>query len=87
MLMSDGMPNWEEWSGLTEEQRQYSLYKVLADLYHRECKRDELCASRMDGCEARFKTLENRKWADKGVALVAGLISGLLGALGIKIGT
>ena len=35
--------------------------------------------------EPRFKTLENRKWKDKGVAAVAGLIGGALANIGRKI--
>ena len=34
--MSNGkMSSWEEWNGLTEEQRQYSLYKTLQSLDNR----------------------------------------------------
>jgi hypothetical protein len=37
--MSNGMPSWEEWHGqLTDEQRDYSLYKVLDSLDRRLAK-------------------------------------------------
>jgi len=85
--MPNGMPSWEEWNEqLTNEQRQYSLYKVLADLDKRELIRDELCSTRLIVCDGRFKVLEKRKWLDRGSAVAGGFVSGLLGALGIKWG-
>lgn len=82
-----GMPDWEEWSEhLTEEQRKYSLYKILSDLYRRECVRDCTCKAQLMECKNRFDKLDKRKWFDKGIAVICGLISGIAGALGIKIG-
>ena len=85
--MSEGMPSWEEWNEqLTEEQRKYSLYKVLADLYHRECQRDELCRNRLGVCETHFAKLEKRKWFDRVIAIGVGIGTGIATALGIKVG-
>lgn len=80
------MPTWEEWNEqLTEEQRKYSLYKILQSLEQRSIQQCASCATRLDGCDKRFKKLERRKWFDRGVAIVTGVISGIATALGIKL--
>lgn len=82
------MPSWEEWNEqLSDEQRQYSLYKVLDSLDNRISCREDECEKRMVICKNEFESLKKRKWFDRGAALVGGAISGALGALGIKIGT
>jgi hypothetical protein len=82
------MPSWEEWNEqLSEEQRKYSLYKILTEVNARECRRDNSCNQRLIECSAHFTKLDKRKWLDRGAALVGGAISGALGALGIKFGT
>lgn len=85
--MSNGMPSWEEWQGLSQDARDYSLYKVLSDLYGRECSRDETCKNRLSECTTHFGKLDKRKWFDRGVATAVGIGTGIATALGIKIGT
>lgn len=84
--MSNGMPDWDEWKGLTQDQRDYSLYKVLTELSRQECTRDATCSKRLIECNTHFEKLEKRKWLDRGAAIAGGAVAGLLGALGIKIG-
>jgi hypothetical protein len=72
---------------LTEEQRKYSLYKVLTDLYTRECSRDRTCKERLGECAGRFAKLDKRRWLDRGIATAVGIGTGIATALGIKIGT
>ena len=91
--MSNGMPSWEEWSEqLTEEQRRYSLYKVLADLYHRDCKRDELCDGRLKHClglfqehETSIEGLRRRKGIDTTVSGLMGFVGGAVMVIGKKL--
>lgn len=84
--MANGMPDWSEWNGLTQEQRNYSLYKVLAELSKHDCNREEACTKRLIDCSTHFAKLDKRKWLDRGAALIGGAVSGVLGALGIKWG-
>ncbi len=84
--MSNGMPSWEEWNGLEEEQRKYSLFKVLTDLYYRECTRDKGCAERLFTCNDHFKKLDKRRWFDRTISVIVGAVTGIGTALGIKIG-
>lgn len=67
----DGMPSWDEWQGLSKDAREYRQYTILV----------ELC-----GYNDRIKKLENRKLADRAVSAVAGAITGILAALGVRIG-
>jgi hypothetical protein len=83
--MNGNMPGWDEWNGLTKEQRDYSLYKVLAELSVHDCRMDKACLARLEACNGRFKTLERRKWFDRGVAAFTGIITGIAAAIGIKL--
>ena len=81
------MPSWEEWNEqLSEEQRRYSLYKILTEVNARECRRDTVCNQRLIGCSAHFEKLDKRKWLDRAVATAVGIGTGIATALGIKIG-
>jgi hypothetical protein len=80
--MANGMPSWEEWRNLSQDQREYSLYKVLSDLYHREKDRDNLCRER----GAEIETLKKKKLWNNTVAAVVGAVTGVLTALGVRIG-
>ena len=81
--MSNGMPSWDEWDNLTEDQRNYKKYEVLVSVTRHLA---ETCPKRIDICNAHFAKLDKRKWWDRGAALAGGFASGLLGALGIKWG-
>ena len=91
--MPDGMPTWEEWDKqLTEEQRRYSLYKVLSDIYDRDHKREELCDGHLKHClglfqqhEADIESLKARKKFDTGVSAATGIVGGALAIVGRKI--
>ena len=86
MADGNGMPTWEEWDKqLTEEQRRYSQYKILSDLYHRDCKREEICAGRLESCVKEFNALKSRKKFDTTVSGVFGFIGGAAAMLGKKI--
>ena len=84
--MANGMANWAEWKGLTQDQRDYEQYKILIELSQREYKRNDLCSARLITCTEHFDKLDKRKWFDRGAALAGGFASGILGALGIKWG-
>lgn len=65
------IPSWEEWNEqLTKEQREYSLYKILQSV-----------DSRLNKYDADIKVLKNRKTADKGYAMGAGLVGGFIAVL------
>jgi len=71
--MFDKMPSWEEWNGLKEDQRQYSLYKVLDSMDNRLCDRND-----------RITKLENRKWTNRAASFAGGVFGGALAVLGLK---
>jgi len=80
--MSEKMPSWEEWNEqLTEEQRNYSLYKILDSMEKQFCNRDIICQEHHD----RIKKLENRKLIDRVASGFGGIIGGCAAALGLKI--
>ena len=82
--MSNGMPSWKEWNEeMKPEQREYELHKILSQLQKHLSTQ---CPARIEVCDVRFKVLEKRKWLDRGAAIAGGFVSGLLGALGIKLG-
>ncbi len=83
--MNGNMPSWDEWNGLTQEQRDYSLYKVLGDLSRNDCQREDDCLRRLLNCNSHFEKLEKRKWFDRGVAAVTGVATGIAAALGLKL--
>jgi len=51
------MPTWDEWSNLSEEQRDYSLYKVLVALTSHDCHTDVACQERAKECGALFENV------------------------------
>lgn len=87
--MANGMPTWEEWDKqLTEEQRRYSQYKILSDLYHRDCHREEACDKRLKHCLGLFQAhedditnLKNRKKVDTSVAVGSGFVGGFIAVI------
>ena len=91
--MSDKMPTWEEWDKqLTEEQRRYSLYKVLSDLYSRDCERTELCDGRLNHCLGLFQehdksieSLKKRKGIDTTFSGLMGFVGGAVMVIGKKL--
>jgi hypothetical protein len=88
--MSNGMPGWDEWQGLDKDAQDYALYKVLSDLYYRECSRDRSCENRLEKCLVNFQAskdrddkqqgeidaLKDRKRFDTSVSGVMGLMGG-----------
>jgi len=70
------MPSWEEWnSQLTDEQRQYSLYKILESI-------NKKLADREESCGERFTRLEKRKKWNSTESLFGGIIGGILAVIG-----
>lgn len=70
------MPSWEEWNEqLSEEQRQYSLYKILESI-------DKKLKSREVECGKRFAKLETRKKWNSAESLCGGIIGGILAIIG-----
>ena len=59
--------------------------KQMIALFQAVVRTNDNLTSQYDKCEPRFKTLEKRKWVDKGIAGVTGVIGGLLGFFGIKM--
>jgi len=74
-MANGSMPSWEEWNEqLTEEQRSYSLYKILESMNQKMAA----CPERLSVCNARFKKIEDRKKLDTGVSAGFGLGGGAL---------
>lgn len=48
------MPDWTEWSGLKPDQRQYSLYKVLSDIYDKIDNISTGCNEQKGKCAEEF---------------------------------
>ena len=66
-MPSDRIPSWDEWSSqLTEEQRKYSLYKILEAI-------DKKLTERVISCEERFERLEKRKSWNSTESLMGGI--------------
>ena len=81
------MPDWNEWSKeLTEEQRMYSLYKILCELTEQMIQRDNVCAAREKICSAHFEKIEERRWFDRVASFLGGIVGGVATMLGLKIG-
>ena len=75
-MPSDRIPSWDEWSSqLTEEQRKYSLYKILEAI-------DKKLTERVISCEERFERLEKRKSWNSTESLMGGIIGGILAVIG-----
>jgi hypothetical protein len=77
--MSNGMPSWEEWNGLTEDQRSYKQHEVLVTVTKHL---SEQCPARVIACNNRISKLENRKKFDTAVAGSGGVIGGILARVG-----
>lgn len=87
------MPTWEEWSSLSDEQREYSLYKVLVALSSHDSRLDAACAARVEACSTRFEKLDGKidnvkkhRWFDKMVSTIIGAAVGVATAIGILFG-
>ena len=75
------MPEWNEWYGLTQDQRDYSLYKILESMD----KKLSACPERFRICDERFGKIERRKRFDTTVSGGMGLFGGALTWLGQKL--
>jgi len=73
--MSNEIQSWEEWNGLTEDQRDYSLYTILKALTQKLSEQDEKY-------QIRFRKLEKRKALNTVESLTGGIIGGILAILG-----
>lgn len=87
--MANGMPDWDEWNSLKEDARQYSLFKVLTDIYQKmDCQHKE-CQARLPKCEKRIDSLEKRigrkKYLNTAIVSGSGIAGGALAYLGSKI--
>lgn len=78
------MPSWEEWNEqLTEEQRKYSLYKILESINKKLVEREKVCEMRLEKvCGQRLKKLETRKKWNSAESLLGGIIGGILAIIG-----
>ena len=95
--MNGYFPDWDEWRGLTNEQRDYELYRVLSFL-HADSKQARLdsetmresCRMQVAECEKRFQNIQDevrsKRWLDRTVATVSAAIGGALAYIGIRIG-
>ena len=69
----------------SEDAKLDALFDVLVCMHQAgyECGPDR--EKRLRACEDRFQKLEHRKWFDRGIAGIGGVIGGILAGLGIKI--
>jgi hypothetical protein len=95
--MNGKFPDWNEWRGLTNEQREYELYRVLSFLSgeatmakseYSQIKKD--CMLQVGTCAGKFQELDDnikaKKFWDRTAAAIGGAVGGAITALGIKIG-
>lgn len=75
------MPSWSEWNNLTEDQKEYELYKTLSQLANQDFCMSTNCRQRLEACESRFKKIEARKYFDKTLNLIGGIIGGFIAVL------
>jgi hypothetical protein len=77
------MPSWDEWNGqLSEEQRQYSLYKILESLNKKMADGNLNCQNRELDCNLRFNKIEKHKWWNPVAASIGGIIGGIITVIG-----
>jgi hypothetical protein len=95
--MNGKFPDWAEWRGLSDEQREYELYRVLSFLsegldstQQKYARIKENCNMQVGDCGEKFRGLENeikeKKLWDRTAATFGGAIGGALAYLGIKMG-
>ena len=95
--MNGKFPDWNEWRGLTNEQREYELYRVLSFLSgeatlakseYSQIKKD--CMVQVGNCAGKFQELDDKikakKFWDRTTATVGGAIGGAVAYLVTKIG-
>jgi hypothetical protein len=74
--MPDGMPSWEEWNGLDQSQRDYSLYKVLSSLHKRIDDVPNNCQRQVSECKGEFASKKDVGWLKWGIrAIILGMVS------------
>lgn len=70
--MSD-IPSWEEWnSGLSEEQRKYSLYKILKSLDTKTNNMSMMCGHRKELCDDDYAKKDDVRWLSWGIRAIYG---------------
>lgn len=90
-MANEIVPTWEEWNEqLTEEQRQYSQYKILQTMDQRLARiqqhQDEqpvLCAAQKNICGKCFASLKDVRWLTWGIRGIYSLI--ILGLVVAKL--
>jgi len=95
--MNGQIPSWEEWNEqLTQEQRHYSLYKILQSMDAKMSCKDIQCKTRVEHCEKEFliidrkldgmkEVIRKRRVTDKVFAAATGLVGGFLAFFTEKI--
>lgn len=81
-MSTSEMPSWEEWSGLTEQQREYSLYKTLEAINKQLAEQEISWHQQKLSCSAHFAKLEKRKKWNSGESLFGGVIGGIMAIIG-----
>ncbi len=95
--MNGHFPDWDEWRGLTGDQREYELYRVLAflsgeaSIAKTECARIKKdCTIQVGTCAGKFQALDDKikakKFWDRTTATVGGIIGGAIAYLATKMG-
>lgn len=78
-MVNGNIPSWEEWNEqMSQEQRDYSLYKILENMNSKL----NHCPVQLAECDKRFKTIEDRKWFHAAASAVGGVIGGISAVIG-----
>jgi len=76
------MPSWEEWSELSQEQRDYSLFRTLGSIDGRLMDAESGLDARTVVCGKRFKGIENQRLFNKAVSFLGGIFGGAAVVIG-----
>jgi len=86
-MANGSMPSWREWNEeMSQEQRDYSLYKILANLHSEVERQRELCAERLPVCNEFHKGIEDRVKVIEKVEKKRMAVLAAVGATGIGSG-
>lgn len=77
--MPNGMPSWDEWNGLEEQQRQYSLYKILQSMDCKLAFQNDTYIEQKRHCHEEFASKKDVLWITWGMrAIMVGIIGAFL---------